>query len=133
MVKPLLKSFSVGPGDTFQYQSSYQNASRITDQKIEFDEKISKFIFLTNFLKDFFKALFRSQFWAQIRFKNDFFQKFNFYVQLRQIIMVINWKTLALVFWNTFHCGNLNLGPGTSKTRICNEGDTDAYQSFKDY
>ena len=131
MVKPSLKSFRVDPGDDFQYRSSYHNVSR-SKNRIRW-KKISKFIFLTNFLKDFFKALFRSQFWAQIRFKNDFFQKFNFYVQLRQIIMVINWKALALVFWNTFHCGNLNLGSGTSKTRICNEGDTDAYQSFKDY
>ena len=37
-------------------------------------KKISDFIFLTNFLfKDFFTALFRNQFSAQILLKNDFF------------------------------------------------------------
>ena len=58
MAKWLLEMFRVDPGNALQYQVAYHNAS--TSKKIEFDEKVSNFIFLNNFLKDFFKALFTS-------------------------------------------------------------------------
>eukprot|EP00493_Phyllostaurus_siculus_P023650 UN23986 len=63
------------------FNTNHHIRTHLDLKKIEFDEQnFSNLVFLTNFLKDFFEAHFRSQFSAQILLKNDFFKEINFNV-----------------------------------------------------
>ena len=89
------------------------------DQKIEFDEfffqisfllPISLRISLRRFLEGFFQLI---SFWKRIFFKK--------LISISRLLKTSLWQmkpTLSRYFWTKFHYGNLDLGPGTLKTRF---------------
>ena len=89
MAKPSLESCRVDPGDSFQYLVSYSTKMYL-DEKIEIDEKISKIIFLTNFLKGYFKGLPEKPFFSKKnrKFGFNFTKSLNHYSQLKKQVKV---------------------------------------------